>query len=224
VIAWFGDNENDVLADNSFNYPSYRFNRLSKEVLRDAVHHHAPLTPYVPTSPYSPFTYDQNAPMEGDCHIWGHGLSFKSDFYVKQKPRMVTEIGHLSLPSEEVVRAYVSPENLWPVYNEEHLTHGADCIRLDRVARYRLNFESIRERGWPEPRNLQELIEKSQQLQGEASKFWIQFYGNQPNCWGIFLWNLADSWPQMSDAYIAYPCHVKSSLKDVRDGYAELKR
>ncbi|MDB6128893.1 MAG: hypothetical protein JWM35_2789, partial [Verrucomicrobia bacterium] len=51
-----------------------------------------------------------------------------------------------------------------------------------------------------------------------------EFYGSQPNCWGIFLWNLADSWPQMSDAYIAYPLAIKSSLKDVKDGYGALKR
>ena len=224
VVAWFGDNENDVLADNSFNYPAYRHNRLSKEVLKSAVQTHAPLTPYVPTSPYSPVTYDQNAPKEGDCHIWGHGMSYKADFYVKQQPRMVTEIGHLSFPSEEVIRTFVSPGNLWPVYNEEYLTHGADCIRLDRVARYRLNFDSIRERGWPEPKTLPDLIEKTQQLQGEASKFWIEFYGNQPNCWGIFLWNLADSWPQMSDAYIAYPFDPKKSLLAVKEGYAALRR
>ncbi|MBS0663775.1 MAG: hypothetical protein JSR48_10965 [Verrucomicrobia bacterium] len=224
VIAWFGDNENDVLADNSFNYPTYRHNRLSKEVLKAVVHTHAPGTPYVPTSPYSPLTYDQNAPMEGDCHIWGHGLSYKSDFYVKQKPRMVTEIGHLSFPSEEVIRTFVSPENRWPVYNEEYLTHGADCIRLDRIGRYRLNFDSIRERGWPAPTNLADLIEKTQALQGEASKFWVEFYGHQPNCWGIFLWNLADSWPQMSDAYIAYPYHPKKSLQAVKEAYGALRR
>ncbi|MEI7552678.1 MAG: sugar-binding domain-containing protein [Verrucomicrobiota bacterium] len=224
VAAWFGDNENDVLADNSFHYPAYRHNRLSKEVLKAVVQTHAPRTPYVPTSPYSPLTYDQNAPTEGDCHIWGHGLSYKSDFYVKQRPRMVTEIGHLSLPSEEVIRSFVSPQNLWPVYHEEYLTHGADCIRLDRVARYRLNFDNIRERGWPEPQTLGELIRLTQQLQGEASRFWIEFYGNQPNCWGIFLWNLADSWPQMSDAYIAYPYAVKRSLQDVQEAYAALAR
>ncbi|MBS0631740.1 MAG: hypothetical protein JSS11_07475 [Verrucomicrobia bacterium] len=224
VIAWFGDNENDVLADTSFSYPAYRHNKLSKEVLKDVVHTHAPLTPYVPTSPYSPLTYDQNAPMEGDCHIWGHGFSYKSDFYVKQKPRMVTEIGHLSFPSRATINSYVSAQNQWPVYHEEFLTHGADCIRLDRIARHRLNFESIKERGWEQPKNLDDLIEKTQTLQGEASKFWVEFYGAQPNCWGIFLWNLADSWPQMSDAYIAFPYDVKKSLAYVKQAYAELKR
>jgi beta-mannosidase len=212
IVAWFGDNENDVLADNSFNYPTYRNNRLSKEVLRDAVRTHAPGTPYVPTSPYSPVTYDQNAPTEGDCHIWGHGFSYKSDFYVKQRPRMVTEIGYLSFPDRQVIESWVSKDKLWPVWHEEYLTHGADCSRLDRHARYRLNWDNIRERGWPEPKDLDETIRMTQQLQGEASEFWVEFYGNQPNCWGIFLWNLADSWPQMSDAYIAYPFVPKASL------------
>ncbi len=224
IVAWFGDNENDVLADNSFNYPTYRHNRLSKEVLRDVVKAHAPLTPYVPTSPYSPLTYDQNAPMEGDCHIWGHGFSYKSDFYVKQKPRMVTEIGHLSFPDRKVIESWVAQDKLWPVWHEEYLTHGADCIRLDRHARYRLNWDSIRERGWPEPKDLDETIRLTQQLQGEASQFWVEFYGNQPNCWGIFLWNLADSWPQMSDAYIAYPYAPKASLGYVKKAYAALQR
>jgi beta-mannosidase len=224
VIAWFGDNENDVLADNSFGYPTYRHNRLSKEVLRDAVHTHAPLTPYVPTSPYSPLTYDQNEPKEGDCHIWGHGFSYKSDFYVKQAPRMVTEIGHLALPDLDVIKSWVPADKLWPVWNADYLTHGADCIRLDRVARYRHNWESIAARGWEEPKDLNDLIAKSQQLQAEASKFWVEFYGAQPTCWGIFLWNLADSWPQMSDAYIAYPFAPKAGLAAVKEAYGALKR
>jgi len=224
MAAWFGDNENDVLADNSFNYPNYRFNRLSKEVLASVVREHAPLTPYVPTSPYSPLTYDQNSPLEGDCHIWGHGWSYKSDFYVKQRPRMVTEIGHLGMPPMEVVEAFTSPENRWPIWNPEFLTHGADCARLDMEGRFRTFWDSIKARGWEEPSSLEDLIAKTQKLQAEATKFWVEFYGNQPECWGIFLWNLADSWPQMSDAYIAYPFHPKPAFAAVKEAYGALKR
>lgn len=224
IAVWFGDNENDALAHLSFEQPEYRHNRLSKQVLRDAVHAHAPRLPYLPSSPFSPVRFDQNAPEEGDCHIWGHGMSYQSDFYVKQKPRMVTEIGHLSFPDRAVIESWVPADKLWPVWNPEYLTHGADCIRLDRQARYRLNWASIKERGWPEPKDLDETIRLTQQLQGEASQFWVEFYGNQPQCWGIFLWNLADSWPQMSDAYIAYPYAPKASLAYVKKAYAELKR
>lgn len=224
VAVWFGDNENDALAHMSFDQPEYRHNALSKQVLRDVVHAHAPRTPYLPSSPFSPVRFDQNAPEEGDCHIWGHGMSYRSDFYVKQQPRMVTEIGHLSFPDRAVIESWVPAEKLWPVWNEEYLTHGADCIRLDRQARYRLNWESIAARGWAEPKDLDETIRLTQQLQGEASRFWVEFYGNQPQCWGIFLWNLADCWPQMSDAYIAYPFAPKASLTAVKEAYGALER
>lgn len=224
VVAWFGDNENDVLADNSYSFPDYRHNKLSKQILRDAVQTHAPSTPYVPTSPYSPLTYDQNAPTEGDCHLWAHGVSYQADFYTKVKPRMVTEIGHLGMPPLAVVEKFVSPDKRWPVWNDEYLTHGADTWRLDRNGRYRTMWESIQARGWAAPESLEDLIAKSQKLQAEASKFWVEIYAAQPTCWGVFLWNLADSWPQMSDAYIAYPFHPKPALDAVREAYAAIKR
>ena len=200
VVVWFGDNENDVLADTSFNYPAYRHNRLSKEVLRDVVRAHAPLTPYVPTSPFSPGVYDQNSPREGDCHLWAHGQSYRAELYVGQEPRMVTEIGHMGMPDLAVIERFVPPDQRWPIWNESYLTHGSDCTRLDRRGLLRTLWQSIEARGWPEPTSLDDLIAKSQQLHAEASRFWIELYAGQPGCWGIFLWSLSDCWPQISPA------------------------
>ncbi|MBP6507989.1 MAG: hypothetical protein KA257_10545 [Opitutaceae bacterium] len=224
VIAWFGDNENDALADTSFGYPAYRHNRLSKEVLKKAVETHAPLTPYVPTSPYSPTVYDQNSPLEGDCHIWGHGLSYRAEFYTTQHPRMVTEIGHMGMPDLAVIERFVSPDQRWPIWNEEYLTHGSDCTRLDRRGLLQTLFQSIEARGWAAPTTLEDLIVKSQQLHAEASRFWIEYYGNQPQCWGLFLWSLSDCWPQISPAYITYPFALKPALTAVQEAYGALQR
>ena len=224
VAAWFGDNENDVLADMSFDYPAYRHNRLSKEVLRDVVRTHAPYTPYVPTSPWSPVTYDQNSPLEGDCHLWAHGQSYQGDFFVKQRPRMVTEIGHMGMPGREIIERFTSPDRRGPICNEEYLTHGSDCTRLDRRGLLQTIWQSIAARGWEEPKDLDDLIAKSQQLHGEASEFWIDFYGGQPQCWGIFLWSLSDCWPQISPAYVAYPFHVKPALASVKAAYGRIDR
>jgi hypothetical protein len=85
-------------------------------------------------------------------------------------------------------------------------------------------WQSIKARGWEEPRDLDDLIAKSQQLHSEASEFWIDFYGSQPQCWGIFLWSLSDCWPQISPAYIAYPFHVKPALAAVQAAYGRVKR
>ena len=224
VVVWFGDNENDVLADTSFNYPAYRHNRLSKEVLRDVVRAHAPLTPYVPTSPFSPGVYDQNSPREGDCHLWAHGQSYRAELYVGQEPRMVTEIGHMGMPDLAVIERFVPPDQRWPIWNESYLTHGSDCTRLDRRGLLRTLWQSIEARGWPEPTSLDDLIAKSQQLHAEASRFWIKLYAGQPGCWGIFLWSLSDCWPQISPAYIAYPFHPKPALTAVQEAYARVRR
>ncbi|NRA38949.1 MAG: hypothetical protein HRU15_12465, partial [Planctomycetes bacterium] len=85
-------------------------------------------------------------------------------------------------------------------------------------------FESINARGWPAPETLTDLIENTQKLQAEASICWIEYFASLEQCWGIFLWNLADCWPQLSDAYIAYPCAVKPGLAAVRQAYAAIQR
>ncbi len=224
IVAWFGDNENDVLADLSFNQPGYRHNRLSKEILREAVRAHAPLTPYVPTSPYSPTVYDQNSPLEGDCHLWAHGQSYRSEFFTQPRPRMVTEIGHMGMPDRTVIERFVSPDRLWPIWHAEYLTHGSDCTRLDGIGLLRTIWQSIAARGWEEPSSLDDLIEKSQRLHAEASRFWIELYGGQPDCWGLFLWSLSDCWPQISPAYIAYPFGPKPALDAVREAYGRIQR
>ncbi|MBX3749034.1 MAG: hypothetical protein KF897_03000 [Opitutaceae bacterium] len=224
ICGWFGDNENEDTAAKRLFAPEYRHNPLGQVVLREAVQTHAPGSPYVPTSPYSPEITDANSDLQGDCHLWAHGKSYRDPFYTDLQPRMITEIGHLGMPSREVVESFVSRDRLWPIWHEEYLMHGADCNRRDRTGRYETLWQSIRARGWPDPQDLDELIRMTQQLQAEATEFWIEFYGHQPDCWGIFLWNLADSWPQMSDAYIAYPFAPKPALAAVRDGYARLRR
>ena len=85
-------------------------------------------------------------------------------------------------------------------------------------------FRSIRAHGWAAPDSLDDLIAKTQQLQVEATLTWIRHFGGLPDCWGIFLWNLADCWPQVSDAYIAYPFQPKPALEAVRQGYAQIRR
>jgi len=87
-----------------------------------------------------------------------------------------------------------------------------------------LVHRSVRRAGWPRPTDLDDLIAKSQQLHSEASEFWISHYGNQPQCWGIFLWSLSDCWPQISPAYIAWPFSVKPALAAVRAAYAVIER
>jgi beta-mannosidase len=225
IVLWFGDNENDEVAEKDLAQPEYRLHSaLSKRVLRDAVRALSPHTPYVPTSPHSPTLAAQGDPSEGDVHLWAHGSAYDDEYFTTKRPRMVTEIGFLSMPSRAVIESWLPPETpRWPVFVPDFLVRG-DNMRLDQDGLYRRMFANIADLGWEAPADLDALVEMSQRSQADASRFWIDFYGSQPQCWGLFLWNLADCWPQMSCAYIAYPFEPKPGLAAVRDAFGALER
>ncbi|MCL5269619.1 MAG: hypothetical protein M1457_03475 [bacterium] len=223
LMAWCGDNENDWLSTR-YGVPGYRANPLSKRVLAEAVARLASGVPYVPSSPFSPREDDQNSPREGDVHLWAHGHSYAADFYLGCHPRMVTEIGHLAMPDMAVIERFVPEAERWPIWNDAWRSHSADPNRLAGNGRLATMPASIRARGWQEPATLEELIRMTQQLQAEATAAWIRHFGNDPECWGLFLWNLADCWPQVSDAYIAYPFHPKPAFAAVKEEYAKIAR
>jgi beta-mannosidase len=223
LLTWCGDNENDWQSW-VHGVPDYRFNRLSKHLLPAVVRELSPDLPYVPSSPFSPTLEDQNSDQEGDVHLWHHGHAFASDRYLGRKPRMVTEIGHLALPDMATVRSFIPAEDLWPIWNDAWRMHSADPLRRCGNDRLATMFRSIQAQGWAEPATLEELIAMTQQLQAEATDTWIRHFGNLPECWGIFLWNLADCWPQVSDAYIAYPFQPKPALEAVKRAYAQIER
>jgi beta-mannosidase len=224
ILTWCGDNENDWLAGREYGVPDYPANPLSKKVLPEVTGRLSPDIPYVPSSPFSPHLEDQNADAEGDVHLWAHGRSYASDFYLARRPRMVTEIGHIAMPDLETVRSFVPEQELWPVWSDTWRLHSADPRRILGNARLQSMFESIRERGWEPPHTLEDLIRKTQQLQCEATAAWIRHFAALPHCWGLFLWNLADCWPQVSDAYIAWPFRPKPALDVVRAGFAAIRR
>ena len=223
LLAWCGDNENDWLSP-LFGVPDYRSYPLTKQVLPAVVRELSPDIPFVPSSPFSHRVEDQNSDMEGDVHLWAHGQSYSSGFYTGRHPRMVTEIGHIAVPDMEIVRAFVPEHDLWPIWNDSWRLHSADPRRTCGNWRLRTMFESIRARGWDEPADLEDLIRKTQKLQAEATRTWIRYFSGIPECWGIFLWNLADCWPQASDAYIAYPFQPKPALDEVKREYARILR
>jgi beta-mannosidase len=223
LLTWCGDNENDMLAGR-YGVPDYRFNRLSKEVLPAVVRRLSPHIPYVPSSPFSSRVPDQNSDLEGDVHLWAHGRSYASDFYLARRPKMVTEMGHLALPDMATIRTFIPEADRWPIWNDAWRLHSADPLRVAWNQRLKTLFESIRARGWEEPATLEDLIEKSQRLQAEATAIWIRHFSGLPDCWGLFLWNLADCWPQVSDAYIAYPFQPKPAWWTVKEEYGKIVR
>ncbi|MBD3289471.1 hypothetical protein GF337_11765, partial [candidate division KSB1 bacterium] len=223
IFVWCGDNEVDwnYLQQN---VPYFEKNRINREVLPDICRKLDPSRPYVPSTPFSSDGRHPNSELSGNVHLWKHGSSYCDDFYAKCRPNMVTEIGCISVPDLEIIRSFIPEDKLWSVENEFWYHHCSDPLRSGESYRVGSWFSTIANNGLPKPESLEELIRYSQQSQTEATAFWIEHFSSQPECWGIFLWNLCDCWLQVSDAYIAYGFHEKPALQAVKEGYGKIQR
>lgn len=223
LFIWCGDNEVDWVYLQE-NVPEFWRNRINRELLPQVCHALDPSRPFVVSSPFSHDHEHPNDPTSGDVHLWKHGASYRDEYYTGCFPNMITEMGHISLPDLTVLKQCIPADKLWPPFNEHWYMHCADPNRSGDSYRVQSYFDSIRANGLAAPQTVEELIESTQQLQTDATTFWIQHFSAQPQCWGLFLWNLCDAWPQISDAYIAYPFHVKPALAAVREGFGNITR
>jgi len=223
IAIWSGGNENDAARYGQVG-KDYMKHRLSREILQKICQNLDPQTPFIPDSPFSPSGDDPNNTTEGDSHRWAHGTSYLADFYMKDESRFVSEIGHISVPDKEILLKFIPEDEMWPPFNEYWYYHASDVLRVGWKYRIQSLFNSIKANNLPEPKTLEEFIEVTQDLQAKAYVAWTEHYANLPHCGGILLWNVADCWPQISDAIIAYPLKPKKAYYAVKEVFSRIKR
>ncbi len=231
LAVWCGDNEGDEL---SFYRPVSKrippsFNRITREVLPEAVRLHDPVRDYLPSSPYlSDRIWKNNARyLSPEQHLWGPRDSWKNSFYKDNTAIFASEIGYHGMPSPESVKRFL-PESSWngrigdPGWN----CHGAQCfgdlngpnsyrtkLMLDQVAGF---FGSV-------PESLEELSACSQIVQAEAFQSFIESFRMKK--WrktGLIWWNVIDCWPQFSDAVVDYYYTKKLAYFYIRNSQQNL--
>lgn len=222
IALWCGDNECDMC------YPNLQQaakNRVNREVLPGVVKRLDPATPYIPSSPDSPAGRVWDDRSDSDAHLWRHGESHLHPSFIDVRPKFVSEIGFLSLPDMEVLRAvFGGDEPTWPPDDAVWRFHSADCIRSQLFRGMKHLLKNIEACGRPAPQSLAECIAVTQELQAEAYRTWISEYAARAECGGILLWNLCDCWPQMSDAVIAWPLSLKKAYYAVKEAFASVGR
>ena len=221
LAIWCGDNECDMC------YPdpaAAAGNRVTREAIPGVLGRLDPDRPYIPSSPHSPAGRRYNDTADSDVHLWKHGASFRDPYFLTHRGKFVSEIGFLSLPDVHVVRDYLDGAPPWPAEGPVWDHHAADTMRTRRFRGMRALVEDLASCGWPAPRSLDEYVRVSQELQAEAYRTWVADCAARPDCGGILLWNLADAWPQMSDAAIAWPLEPKPVLAAVRQAFAAAGR
>jgi beta-mannosidase len=208
LAVWCGDNEVDHAYVGDGLDPVH--NRISRETLAKAVHRCDPYRPYVPTSPY--FAPEVIAKADWSLlpeqHLWGVRDYYKSRAYAETTAHFIGEVGYHGCPNVSSLKRFLSPEALWPWQdNEEWRLHSTDPTPKPGPMAYRVGLmaRQIAEMFDRVPETLEDFALASQICQAEAKKFFVEMVRLRK--WrrtGVLWWNLADGWPQFSDAVVDY--------------------
>ncbi len=216
LVLWSGDNECDQGYHKSEPLTGNpNDNILTRRVLPEVLRIHDFTRPYLPSSPYmDEEAFESGKPLSEE-HLWGPRDYFKGDYYSCSVCHFASETGYHGCPSPESLEKFITPEKLWPWYDEEKgranddwLAHAASPeLDADAPYAYRIQLMSdqVKTLFGTEPDNLADFSLASQISQAEAKKYFIErFRISKWRRTGIIWWNLIDGWPQISDAVVDY--------------------
>ena len=205
ILLWAGDNEVDEGYDwRAYREGSNRYNAVSRRALPLAVRQHDPYRVYLPSSPYIPEGVPRSFTPEQ--HNWGARAWYKDDEYKHSTAHFVSECGYHGCPDPESLRAFLPPEELWPIREggawDTHNTQNLQNVRRgynrnDLMRRQLVSFCG------EEPEDPETFALISQFSQAEAVKFFVE--RTRLKKWrrtGLIWWNMIDGWPQISDAVV----------------------
>ncbi|MDD3154177.1 MAG: hypothetical protein PHS41_04860 [Victivallaceae bacterium] len=211
IALWCGDNECDMVPSWSGQFRDPNENLLTRKILPEVLHRHDPARPYVPSSPYfSPAAVAKgpdpsiHAPEQ---HLWGDRGYFKNDFYANSTASFVSETGYYGSPDLASLLRFLPEESVHSLDDEACFMHGTNAnYPYDLTNNYRVKgmkkqigfyFSEV-------PDSPEDFVAASQIVQAEAMKFLTENYRTKRKCSGLILWNLADCWPQFSEALLDY--------------------
>lgn len=212
LALWAGNNEGDMAYSGWFGWGADPgADRISRQVLPEAVRRHDPSRDYLPSSPYhSPEWLRQGAVdrLSPEDHLWGPRDDFKSEFYTGSPAHFASEIGYHGCPDRTTLEAMLGKEHLWPWQdNDRWLTYAVRPLRSCDGYNYRIPLMATQAAllFGETPVELDDFILASQISQAEALKFFVErFRLDKWRRTGLLWWNLRDGWPIISDAVVDY--------------------
>lgn len=213
LALWCGDNECDELFfyNKSINRLPPSFNKISREILFDAVGTYDPARDYLPSSPFlsDPIWRGKRRYASPEQHLWGPRDNWKSSFYKDNTAIFASEIGYHGMPNPESIKKFIPPESLnGRIGNPDWLCHAAQAFNDPNgpyAYRIKLMLDQVEGCFGEVPEKLEDFVAYSQIVQAEAFKFFIEnFRMRKWRKTGLIWWNVIDCWPQFSDAVVDY--------------------
>ena len=222
LVVWAGDNECDCSAtacgtdlrtdDDQPAWINPNLNKITREVILRELRNYDAVRPYIPSSPYlDEVSWRYGLPSED--HIWGPRDYFKGEYYGNVTCHFASEIGYHGCPSPDSIKKFIPAEDLpktsiTEIYeNPAWLVHAAGmetCVEGNPYAyRLPLMVSQVERIFGTASGDLDTYARQSQISQAEAKKYFIESF--RVAKWrktGLLWWNVADGWPQVSDAIV----------------------
>ena len=233
LAIFCGDNECDVTHRGSSPYVKPSVNKVTRQVLPDAVAEHAPETAYIASSPYLSDAVWASAGkyLPPELHPWGDRFDWKSSFYHDNfKCSFISEVGYPGINSLESLKKFLPDYALnveamrknikeWYVHASGPFAdpHPSFDFRVPLLIKH--VERSFREM----PSDFVGVIEASQITHAEAMKTFVEkFRVQRGRCGGLMLWNLLDGWPQCTEALLDYYFERKKAYYYVQQAQQSL--
>ena len=242
LALWAGDNECD-----SFVVPYWQggrqenqapamlnpnLNKLTRDIILKELRNHDATRTYLPSSPYiDEIVYQLGLPAED--HRWGPRDYFKGEFYGSTNCHFASEIGYHGCPSPKSIEKFIPAENLPKSRIDEMNTDPAWLVHAAGMEsgvennpyayRLPLMISQVDRIFTHVGQDLDTFARQSQISQGEAMKFFIELFRTVK--WrktGILWWNIADGWPQISDAVVDWYGCKKIAYSYIKRSQASL--
>lgn len=222
LLVWSGDNECDetLIANAVFLNgqrllkPNPNLNELTRNVIPFVLNEEDYTRPYLPSSPYfdeEAFLNWPNPPSE--THMWGPRDFFKGDFYKNNNAHFISETGYHGCPSPKSLKKFLSDK----AYNDLNAFNNKECLNEEWNLHCTSPFKGKNENNYRVPLMVKQIevlfktVEKSREdfarqsqiSHAEAQKYLIERMRiKKGHTFGIIWWNLADGWPQFSEAAV----------------------
>lgn len=212
LALWAGDNECDVAIEWAGITRNPNWNRLTRDVLKNAVEIHDYSRAYLPSSPYVSENVFQGKGIKPEEHLWGPRDYFKGPYYKDTFCHFASETGYHGFNSPQSLKRFLNePEKIFKeddTATDEYLVHAASMDlnpESPYAYRIRLAYNQVVTLFGHAEESFADFVRQSQISQAEAKKYFIEkFRLGKWKRTGIIWWNLLDGWPQVSDAVVDY--------------------
>jgi len=240
LALWAGNNENDeeFTKNLDIGMPQYDPNneKISRGILKEVVMDNDPFRDYLPSSPYySPEVLEAGFTKNTmpEVHLWGPRGYYKAPFYTETNAHFVSEIGYHGCPDISSIKKMMESEYVVPdfknrIWNDQWLAKATmpmpKEVTNSQLKRNDLMVNQVEALFGVCPDSFEDFVFASQATQGEAKKFFIDFWrSGKPNKMGILWWNLKDGWPILSDAIVDYYYNKKIAYDYIKSAQNNLQ-